>query len=102
MRSMTIEQLRAASDAGGVAGVTLKGQGGVFLVQVATRSGAVAVLERKKLPATGVAPMRCARRTKPPPIPIGWPPRFKPLSMTPGQASRTMKSWRGRTLKLPT
>jgi len=39
MQSMTIEQLRAASDAGGVEGVTLKGQGGAFLVQIATRSG---------------------------------------------------------------
>jgi len=43
MQSMTIEQLRAASDAGGVEGVTLKGQGGAFLVQIATRSGAAAL-----------------------------------------------------------
>ena len=40
MQSMTIEQLRAVSDAGGVEGVILKGQGGVFFVQIATRSGA--------------------------------------------------------------
>jgi hypothetical protein len=48
MQSMTIEQLRAASNAGGVEGVTLKGQGGVFLVQIATRSGAVAVLSKAR------------------------------------------------------
>lgn len=48
MRSMTIEQLRAASDAGGVAGVTLKAQGGAFLVQVATRAGAIAVLAKAR------------------------------------------------------
>jgi len=48
MQSMTIEQLRAASNAGGVAGVTLKGQGGVFLVQVATRSGGAAVLAKAR------------------------------------------------------
>ncbi|QHQ29956.1 hypothetical protein XACN24_15755 (plasmid) [Xanthomonas albilineans] len=36
---MTIEQLRIANRAGGVAGVTLKGQGGVFLVQITTRNG---------------------------------------------------------------
>src|SRR5690606_24886247 len=48
MRSMTIEQLRAANDAGGVAGVTLKGQGGVFLVQIATRNGDLAALAKAR------------------------------------------------------
>jgi hypothetical protein len=48
MRSMTIEQLRIARDAGGVAGVTLKGQGGAFLVQIATRSGPAAVLAKAR------------------------------------------------------
>jgi hypothetical protein len=48
MHSMTLEQLRAASNAGGVAGVTLKGQGGAFLVQIATRSGADAVLAKAR------------------------------------------------------
>ena len=48
MQSMTIEQLRAASDAGGVEGVTLKGQGGAFLVQIATRSGAAALLAKAR------------------------------------------------------
>lgn len=44
MQSMTLEQLRTANESGGVAGVTLKGQGGAFLVQIATRSGVDAVL----------------------------------------------------------
>ena len=48
MQSMTIEQLRAASSAGGVSGVTLKGQGGAFLVQIATRSGSGAVLSKAR------------------------------------------------------
>ena len=48
MQSMTIEQLRAASQAGGVSGVTLKGQGGVFLVQIDTRSGSCAVLSKAR------------------------------------------------------
>ena len=48
MQSMTLEQLRAASNAGGVAGVTLKGRGGVFLVQIATRSGAEAILAKAR------------------------------------------------------
>lgn len=48
MQSMTLEQLRAASDAGGVAGVILKGQGGAFFVQIATRSGADAVLAKAR------------------------------------------------------
>lgn len=34
MQSMTLEQLRAANNAGGVSGITLKGQGGSFLVQI--------------------------------------------------------------------
>lgn len=44
MYGMTLEQLRAANAAGGVEGVILKGQGGAFLVQIATRSGAAALL----------------------------------------------------------
>lgn len=48
MQSMTIEQLRAASKAGGVSGVTLKGQGGVFLVQIDTRSGSGALLSKAR------------------------------------------------------
>lgn len=44
MQSMTLEQLRTASESGGVAGVTLKGQGGAFLIQITTRSGVDAVL----------------------------------------------------------
>lgn len=48
MQSMTIEQLRAANSAGDVSGVTLKGQGGAFLVQIATRSGAGAVLSKAR------------------------------------------------------
>jgi hypothetical protein len=45
---MTIEQLRIASDAGGVESVTLKGQGGVFLVQIATRNGQDAFLAKAR------------------------------------------------------
>ena len=48
MQSMTIEQLRAVSNAGGVSGVTLKGQGGAFLVQIATCSGVSAVLSKAR------------------------------------------------------
>ena len=48
MKSMTLEQLRAASDAGGVSGVTLKGHGGAFLVHIATRSGTGAVLAKAR------------------------------------------------------
>jgi hypothetical protein len=45
---MTLEQLRTASEAGGVSSVTLKGQGGAFLVQIATRNGAGAVLAKAR------------------------------------------------------
>lgn len=48
MQSMTIEQLRAASSAGGVSGVTLKGKGGAFLVHIDTLSGARVVLSKAR------------------------------------------------------
>ncbi len=48
MQSMTIEQLRAASNAGGVSGVTLKGQGGAFLILIDTLSGAGAFLSKAR------------------------------------------------------
>lgn len=48
MRSMTLEQLRAAASAGGVAGVTLKGDGSGFLMEIATRSGQDALLVKAR------------------------------------------------------
>lgn len=48
MQSMTIEQLRATVGAGGVTGVTLKGQGGGFFVEIATRSGQDAMLVKAR------------------------------------------------------
>ena len=48
MRFITLEQLRATADAGGVTGVTLKGQGGGFFVEIATRSGQDAVLTKAR------------------------------------------------------
>ncbi|WP_313790123.1 hypothetical protein [Xanthomonas citri] len=45
---MTLEQLRTANVAGGVAGVTLKGQGGAFFVEIATRSGPRALLSKAR------------------------------------------------------
>ncbi len=45
---MTLEQLRATAAAGGVAGITLKGQGGAFLLRIATRSGLEAVLAKAR------------------------------------------------------
>lgn len=48
MQSMTLEQLRTASEAGGVSSVTLKGLGGAFLVQIVTRNGSGAVLAKAR------------------------------------------------------
>jgi len=48
MQSMTIEQLRAASNAGGIASVTLKGQDGAFFIHIATRNGSDAVLSKAR------------------------------------------------------
>lgn len=48
MQSMTIKRLRAISKAGGVESVTLKGQGGMFLVQILTCSGATVLLVKAR------------------------------------------------------
>ncbi|MBU2739663.1 type II toxin-antitoxin system RelB family antitoxin [Acidithiobacillus concretivorus] len=48
MHSITLEQLRATASAGGVKGVTLKGQGGGFFIEIATRSGQNAVLAKAR------------------------------------------------------
>lgn len=48
MRNMTLEQLRATASAGGVVGVTLKGQGSGFFMEIATRSGQDAVLSKSR------------------------------------------------------
>jgi len=48
MQSMTLEQLRATASAGGVTGVTLKGQGSGFFVEIATRSGQDAFLVKAR------------------------------------------------------
>lgn len=48
MDTLTLEQLRAATDAGGVAGVTLKALGGEFIVQIATRKGGEVVLAKAR------------------------------------------------------
>ncbi|PRC94609.1 hypothetical protein [Solimicrobium silvestre] len=39
MQSLTLEQLRATHEAGGITGVTIKAQGGDFLVRFVTRNG---------------------------------------------------------------
>ncbi|QEA13382.1 MULTISPECIES: type II toxin-antitoxin system RelB family antitoxin [Comamonas] len=54
MQSMTLEQLRATASAGGVVGVTLKGQGSSFFMEIATRSGQDAFLVK----ARGTEPRR--------------------------------------------
>jgi hypothetical protein len=48
MQGMTLEQLRTASQTGGVSSVTLKGQGGGFLVQITTRTGTHVVLAKAR------------------------------------------------------
>ncbi len=48
MQTVTLDQLRATVQAGGVKGVTLVGQGGGFYLQVATRAGHQAVLAKAR------------------------------------------------------
>lgn len=48
MQSITLEQLRATANAGGVVGVTLKGQGSGFFMEIATRSGQNTILAKAR------------------------------------------------------
>lgn len=48
MQSMTLEQLRATVNAGGVTGAILKGQGGGFFIEIETRSGHNTVLSKAR------------------------------------------------------
>lgn len=48
MHTMTLEQLRATVGAGGVVGVTLKGQGSGFFMEIFTRSGQDALLVKAR------------------------------------------------------
>jgi hypothetical protein len=48
MYTLTLEQLRAAKDAGDIVGVSLKSEGGTFFIQVDTQSGGVAVLAKAR------------------------------------------------------
>ncbi len=59
MQSMTLEQLRTTVRAGGVVGVTLKGQGAGFFMEIATRSGQDAILSK----ARSTAPRRFGNPT---------------------------------------
>jgi len=44
MQTLSLDQLRAATQAGGIVGVTLKAEGGTFVVAIATRKGDDGVL----------------------------------------------------------
>lgn len=48
MHSMTLKQLRATANAGSVTGVTLKGQGAGFFVEIETRNGQDAILAKAR------------------------------------------------------
>ncbi|KVS62777.1 hypothetical protein [Burkholderia cepacia] len=48
MQLLTLEQLRATQDAGGVLSVTLHGQGAAFEVQVETRRGQAKLVKARK------------------------------------------------------
>ncbi|MBS9428049.1 MULTISPECIES: hypothetical protein [Photorhabdus] len=48
MYTLTLEQLRATTNSGGVASVTLKAEGGSFIVQIDTLKGGEAVLTKAR------------------------------------------------------
>jgi len=63
MDALTVEQLRAAHSAGGVAGVALEAQGASFVVAATFRSGGrgVLVLSRNKQPRRFADPRQAFR-----------------------------------------
>ena len=59
MQTMTLEQWRATTDAGGVLSVTLKAQGGAFYVNIETHRGeAMFVSTREKKPRKFIDPRK--------------------------------------------
>jgi len=48
MQTLTLDQLRVATEAGGVSGVTLQAEGGKFFVRIKTANNADAVLARAR------------------------------------------------------
>ena len=48
MQTLTLEQLRTATEAGGVSAVTLQAEGGEFFVRIKTKNNAEAVLSRAR------------------------------------------------------
>lgn len=48
MKTLTLEQLRTATEAGGVSAVTLYAEGGEFFVRIKTKNNAEAVLARAR------------------------------------------------------
>ncbi len=48
MYTLTLEQLRAASDAGGIVGVTLKALGEAFFIEIDTKNGKAAMLSKAR------------------------------------------------------
>lgn len=59
MQTVTLEQLRATTDAGGVLGVTLKAQGSAFFVSIETRRGErLLVTTRRREPRKFIDPRK--------------------------------------------
>ncbi|ANF56111.1 hypothetical protein A5892_00365 [Halotalea alkalilenta] len=48
MHTLTLAELRTTTHAGGIKGVTLKAEGGAFLIQVSTRRGTDALLAKAR------------------------------------------------------
>ncbi|MDX6018607.1 hypothetical protein SIL79_20570 [Shewanella indica] len=99
MQTLTLEQLRATTAAGGVTGVTLKAQGGVFYVAVTTRAGkAVLVLTRSKEPRGFADPRKAMELLRGVGIATGdfditqWNPKQGSLRPSRPDAARAMKN----------
>ena len=48
MQTLTLEQLRIATETGGISAVTLQAEGGVFFVRIQTKNNADPLLSRPR------------------------------------------------------
>ncbi|WP_061790163.1 hypothetical protein [Herbaspirillum rubrisubalbicans] len=100
MQSWTLEQLRTATEAGGVAAVKLRAEGGGFYVQITTKNNGQAVLShaRSDEPRTFPNPLPAITLLRKLGLMVGtfdisnWNPELKPLARTRPDRAVAMKN----------
>ncbi len=100
MQSWTLEQLRTATEAGGVSAVRLQAEGGGFYVRITTKNNAEAILShaRSDEPRTFPNPLPAITLLRKLGLMVGtfdisnWNPELKPLARTRPDRAAAMKN----------